>query len=147
MDHIKICHFILPSTINHWAKKEEKKNMIYKTVEYKNYVQLITSGNNVDLYIHYVTSIFFFIWCVCGQSVAQSCRPVPDGSVTVLCWPLERSPGEPSQQIWHLIFGTAMAVPSYLSAQCPRLSRSHRLTRLLLPPYRPLSPTISLCQW
>lgn len=75
--------------------------------------------------------------------MTQSCRPVPDRSVTVLRWPPHWSPGEPSQQIWHLIFSAAMAVLSYLSAQCPRLSRSHLLALLLSSPYHPTSPFAS----
>lgn len=67
----------------------------------------------------------------------HSCKPFLHRSITVLCWPLQWSPGEPSQQIWHQIFSTAMAVPSYLSAPCLRLSTSHPFTLLCFTSYLP----------
>lgn len=102
---------------------------------------LYATENNVDWYERHEYLLHLATLCVCvclWSSVTQSCWPVPVPSVTALCWPPQWSPGEPSQQIWHLIFSAAMAVPSYLSARCPRLSRSHLLTLLLFSPCPPL---------
>lgn len=89
----------------------------------------------MNIYWVFGDGVFVFARACLWSSVTQRCWSVPVRSITALCWPPPRSPGEPSQQIWHLIFSVAVAVPSYLSARCPRLSRSH----LLNPPPSPLS--------
>lgn len=99
----------------------------------------------MNIYWIFGDGAFVFARLCLWSSVTQRCWSVPVRSITALCWPPPRSPGEPSQQIWHLIFSAAVAVPSYLSARCPRLSRSHLLNPPPQPPIpSPISPNLPL---